>query len=440
MSKEGNRLREEFWKNDVENNGGRLLDAYNEVYDVILNKNDKNESIIRNKIQNLLKHAVNTTKFYCHLRKKTEYSITDFPVINKQTIIDNRKAMFSKEYIGVELHEMHTSGSTGIPFTIQQDKEKRIRVIAEIKALNEIAKYPSHEKMLYILGGRRNQNKYSYEQQKRENIWRIPAPTHDDETMKVLADFLINERPIAIHASASNLPPLVNYIRRNQISSDQFNVKTIITGGEMVPAKLRMDLKSVFGDKCEVYAKYSNEEMGILGIDTGIGTPYILNVANYYFEILKLENDEPCQFGEMGRIVITDLHNFALPMIRYDTGDLGVMEQFDGKWPVLSDLSGKRRDLIFNTSGTSISGAAFTNILKMVKNVFMWQLIQTAETDYVYKVVPNKGTQPTDNDILLSDLYNLLGSDANIKVEIVEEIPTINSQKRRYTVNLWKPQ
>lgn len=440
MSIEGQKLREMFWQNDIENNGGRLYYAYNEVYDIILNRNGKNEAIISNKMENILRHAANTTDFYAYLKNNISYNIKDFPVINKQTIIENRKAMFSKEYIGAELHEMHTSGSTGIPFTIQQDKDKRTRVIAEIKAFNEIANYPSHEKMLYILGGRRSQNPYSLEQQKRENIWRIPVAVNDDETMQRLVDFLINEKPIAIHASASNFPPLIEFIKRKQISSDKFNIRSIITGGEMVPQRLRIDLETVFGDKCKVYVKYSNEEMGIFGIDTGIDTPYILNVADYYFEILKMDSNEPCLLGELGRIVVTDYHNFALPMIRYDTGDLGVLEQKDGKWPVISNLSGKRRDLIYNTSGVSISGLTFTNILKMVNNVAMWQLIQTEERAYIYKIVPVKGTNPSNKDILLSDLYCLLGSDANIKVEIVNDIPATNSQKRRYTVNLWKPQ
>lgn len=121
-------------------------------------------------------------------------------------------------------------------------------------------------------------------------------------------------------------------------------------------------------------------------------------------------------------------------------GDLGVLEQKDGKWPVITNLNGKRRDLIYNTSGVSISGLTFTNILKMVKNVAMWQLVQVEEKSYIYKIVPIKGTVPTDVDILLSDLYCLLGNDASIKVEFVDDIPTTNSQKRRYTVNLWKPQ
>lgn len=83
MSIEGQKLREMFWKNDIENNCGRLLNAYNEVYDIILNRNDKNEAIICNKMKNILRHAVNTTDFYAYLKNSISYNIKDFPVINK---------------------------------------------------------------------------------------------------------------------------------------------------------------------------------------------------------------------------------------------------------------------------------------------------------------------------------------------------------------------
>lgn len=438
MSLEGERLRAAFWEDDRINNEGKLFSAYTETYNTICNRNNETEKLIANKLKKLLNHAVSTTEYYAKIIGD-EYELSDFPVINKQTVIQNRERMTSCVFKGQKLHEMRTSGSTGIPFVIQQNKEKRLRVIAEIKATNDIAGYPSHEKMMYILGARRGVKPYSLEQQQRENIWRIPVAVNDDETMQILVDFLLNEHPMAIYASASSLPPLIDYIKKLGIASNQFTVTTIITGGEMVPPQLRIDLKDVFGEKCQIYVKYSNEEMGILAIDAGLDTPYLLNVANYYFEVLKMDSDEPCEMGELGRLVITDLYNYAVPLIRYDTGDIGALEEIPGKWPVLKSLNGKRRDLIFSTQGYSISGATITNILKNTRNVKCYQLIQEDEKRYRYKIVPGEQT-PTSEDILLVDLYELLGNDAEIIVEFTDDVPVTNSQKRRYTVNLYRPQ
>lgn len=175
-------------------------------------------------------------------------------------------------------------------------------------------------------------------------------------------------------------------------------------------------------------------------INSGINTPYQLNWANYWFEIFKIDADESCEYGEIGRIIITDLNNYATPMIRYDTGDIGLLEIISDKsWPVLTNLSGKKRDLIYSTNGNSISGPAITNVFKNVKNVSMYQLVQNGEKDYQYIIVPHNGIKCTNEDIMLSNLYDLLGNDSNIDVVFSNDVITTASGKRRYTVNNYKP-
>ena len=59
-----------------------------------------------------------------------------------------------------------------------------------------------------------------------------------------------------------------------------------------------------------------------------------------------MDSDEPVEEGEVGRLVITDLFNYAFPMIRYDTGDLGIMANHDSEWSTVRDVYGRRRDVI----------------------------------------------------------------------------------------------
>lgn len=426
-----------YYTNDFLYNNGRNYKLFKEIKEI----NNSSRSIgmpkISLKLDALLKHACKTTEFYSQFNG---IKLEEFPVINKNTIIENREKMQSNIFKGKKLHEMHTSGSTGIPFVIQQDMRKRAHVIAELKASSDEAGYKSHEKMMYILGST-HVRPYSAKQEFCENIYRISVSVNDEFTMKKMVDFLIKKKPVAIHASASSLPPLINYIKKSNISSRLFKVRTVITGGEMVPVGLRENIQNVFGPKCKVIVKYASEELGILAQDSGINTPYKLNVANYHFEILQLNSDKPCNLGESGRIVITDLYNYALPLIRYDTGDIGTLiEQSSDSWPVLVDLNGKRRDLIFDTLGNSISGATITSLLKYIKNVRQYQLVQEAEKTYVLKVIVDKGIIPTNEDLMISELKNLLGQDADVRSEIIDEVITTRSGKTRYTVNLYKPQ
>lgn len=79
-------------------------------------------------------------------------------------------------------------------------------------------------------------------------------------------------------------------------------------------------------------------------------------------------------------------------------------------------------------------------LMKHAENIQMWQFVQDSKNEYCLKVVPMKGVVPTEEDVLLPQLKELLGQDAKIRFELSDEIPTTNSQKRRYTVNLYKPQ
>ena len=76
--------------------------------------------------------------------------------------------------------------------------------------------------------------------------------------------------------------------------------------------------------KTKVFSRYSNVENGIIAQQTDKSFDYyFINSASYYVEILEMDLDVPVLKGELGRIVVTDLFNDAMPFIRYDTGDIG---------------------------------------------------------------------------------------------------------------------
>ncbi len=113
-----------FWIKDFVT-GGEIYNAYKDIKQSYYEGN-KN---LHDDISKLLKHAVKTTKYY----EKYNYNdINNFPVINKQIIIENYENIKSSMYVNKKMHKMSTSGSTGIPFTVIQDINKRKRVIAEI--------------------------------------------------------------------------------------------------------------------------------------------------------------------------------------------------------------------------------------------------------------------------------------------------------------------
>lgn len=113
-----------FWIKDFIT-GGKIYKAYKDIKkSYYCGNKDLDEDI-----EKLLKHATNTSTFYSQYKGK---SIKEFPVINKTIIRENFEQMQSELYKGKILHKMSTSGSTGTPLTVVQNKTKRDRVIAAV--------------------------------------------------------------------------------------------------------------------------------------------------------------------------------------------------------------------------------------------------------------------------------------------------------------------
>jgi phenylacetate-CoA ligase len=202
-----------------------------------------------------------------------------------------------------------------------------------------------------------------------------------------------------------------------------------------MPAGIRERLAELFD--CPVQSWYSNEENGIMGIQPRDGDSYYIDTANYYYEILKLDSDEPAAPGELGRIVITDLNNRAMPMLRYDNGDLASYELTDYGTRyrlVLKELYGRRSDIIYDTKGGALTPFVITNNLWDVEGVRQFQFIQTDVKNYTVRL--NADKEKIDEADIMRRIGHYFGDDAVFTIEYVDEIPVLNSGKRKYIMNL----
>ena len=164
----------------------------------------------------------------------------------------------------------------------------------------------------------------------------------------------------------------------------------------------------------------------------GNGSEYILNWGSYYFETLKLDSDKPTEMGEAGRIVITDLFNYAFPMIRYDTGDLGVLDKSNpNELPKLKEIYGRVRDCVYATDGRLISPAKVSVMMWGSDGVKQWQFIQKTKDNYILKLNCEK---KVDTETYVKKFKGLLGESADIEVQLVDEIPVTSSNKRRAVI------
>lgn len=416
MGKSPEELRNAFWQEDAER-GGVIRQQYDEIKRV-LEKRDMDW--VLEQFRSIKQFAMEHTDYYRD---------GNFSVVDKTSILEHYAAHQARDGYDLPIHISSTSGSTGTPFAVSQNYRKRMRNIADLKVFGELCDYPSHERMVFfrVLNDKLHRTK---EQEERENIYYIDSSDLSDHHLHEMMVALLDLRPRIVFSYASTLVELAKYIRKIGVDAARFSMQSVLSGGEGLSNADRVLLSQTFG--CKVYRRYSDMEMGILGQDDGDGGFYFLNWGSYYFECLKEDSDEPTCSGEVGRIVVTDLFNRAFPLIRYDTGDLGIMERpNDGTFPVLKEIYGRKRDCIYATDGRLISPAKISVSMWGATGVKQWQFIQETQTGYTLKLNADSNVEA---EMVLQKLKQVVGQDANICVEFVREIPVTSSNKRRAVI------
>lgn len=422
-----------FWTIDFFQ-GSKIRKNYNEIKLILYNSDNHDVSnLIKDNIKKLLSHAVTTTPFY--LQYSDFHSLEDFPVINKTIIRENQSAFLSSKFVEKELHKVITSGSTGAPFIVLQDSGKRNRHKAENILFSEMAGHNLGSR-LYYLRVWNSINKKNWLTQKIQNIIPFNIYNLSEKSITELLDRLSKDTSKkSVLAFSSTLEELSRFLQSNPYNAP-IRIKSIITMSETLPEGAKQILAEVFG--CPVISRYSNMENGFLAQQCLEDNEYHINTASFYIEMLKENLDEPVPEGEIGRIVVTDLFNYAMPLIRYDTGDMAVLSKKSkcGRvGPVFSNVDGRKVDFILDTEGNLLSPHVITNTMwKFASEIKQFQFIQNGQAQYLLKLnCPEK--QFNGINELTKDLYTYLGHDANIQIELIDEIPLLSSGKRKKIVN-----
>lgn len=404
---------------------------YREIKTVLADYNSKEaKTIINNNLSTLLKHASSTTTFYKDYQGIND--INKFPIISKILVKERYEDFMSSTYKDKNNFKVSSSGSTGIPFELYQNSEKRYRNVADSIVFAERAGVPIGIKVI-IMSIWNIAKKKNFLLAWMQNVdMQEVTDLNDEEVKRFLINLQKKSNYKGIWAYASALDNLAHYLNTNNLDMSNANVNAIVACSEKLDDNTKISLEKHLNTS--VLSRYSNAESGIFAqkIVNGDST-FFMNHGSYHFEILKFENDTPQEYGKPGRIILTDLLNHCMPLIRYDTGDVGTVVLNENNVPVFSKIEGRKQDLIYNTKGELISSFAITNIMIGLTHIKQYQFIQEDKTNYTLKV--NAPYLEKDKVFFTSKLKALLGDDANITIEYIEEIPLLSSGKRQRVVS-----
>lgn len=417
--------------------GGLIKNQLNEVELGVKHPNsDKAKDLKNQHTNNIIKHAVETTPYYGNFNNAK--TISDFPVIRKTTIQDNFEQFQSYKFKDADNFKVSTSGSTGVPFFLYQNKGKRNRNHADIIYFFNAASFEIGNR-LYELEVWRGHNEKGKLKAWLQNAVQFDISRLTDERIEAFLNLIKKDRQSkkTMLGFASSYEMIAQYLERNNIFLKDTGIIAAIANSEY----LNPYTKETLGKHLDtqVLSRYSSEEVGMIAQQT-LQSPnnFVVNHASYHVEILNLDNDKPVKPGEFGRIVVTDLFNYAMPIIRYDTGDIAKLALNEDGVEVLEQIEGRKMDVIHDSKGNIVSSfVVYTKFYNYYHLLKQYQFIQQGEKEYEVKL-NLQGENFEFEDELITSIKSDFGSDANVVITYVDEIPPLSSGKRRKVINNYK--
>jgi phenylacetate-CoA ligase len=186
-------------------------------------------------------------------------------------------------------------------------------------------------------------------------------------------------------------------------------LKQVRTIGETLREPLRERCREILG--VDIADLYSTQEVGVIAIECPQGGGYHVMSEGLILELLR-DDDQPCAAGEMGRVVVTDLHNFATPLIRYDLRDLA---EADGLCacgrglPKIRRILGRQRNLLHLPDGRRFWPLVGFAGYRDIAPVRQYQIVQRSLERVTLRLAVERPLSVAEEGALADKLNEFLG-------------------------------
>ena len=270
------------------------------------------------------------------------------------------------------------------------------------------------------------------------NRRRCSAFSFDQKQMGIYTKKLMSFKPKYFYGYVSMLEEYAKYFKKNQ-KKPPFNLECIITTSEVLTDYHRGLIENVFSAK--IFNEYGCGELGSVAHECENGSMHIM-AENMIVEVLN--DNKPCKPGEIGELVITELNNSAMPLIRYKTGDFASISPETCKCgrslPIIENMAGRAYDMIKNKAGKIFHGEFFLYIMedskRMNLGVDAFQVIQIDYDKLKIKIVPGESYNQNTENFIRNRIRDGFGHDTYIEFDKVEFIPREKSGKMRVVVGM----
>lgn len=371
-------------------------------------------------------------------RLQSVQELENFPILTKDEITANYFEMTSRPWRGRSMSKA-TGGTTGDPFRYEYSMESYARRTAVMWRGYGWAGAGLGVRTAYLWGTPPSRD---FRQRWKDRAY------HSAFNRRVFNAFgMTSEREVEEYARriASYRPDvLVGYVRPVLILAQWINrtgkpvrgLRSVLTGAEALYEPERREIERAFG--CPVFNTYGGREFMLIASECDQHAGLHINVDHLVVELV-----DPAGRGvvdQSGDVIITDLHNLAMPLVRYRNGDRATAETractCGRGLPMLRSVDGRILDRILTPDGRQVSGEYFVYLMLGRTAVRRYQVVQVDTDALELKVMLDGAFPQPERDQLTAKIREVVGGSMRIVIREVDAIDEPASGKRRVTVSL----
>ena len=439
LSVYGRRLLRERFDPDFEARLGRLLEVERD-------SPEQHRAYQEQRLRTVVRRAFAHVPFHRRRMEKlglgpddvsTLEGLARLPVLSREEIHEHLGDMLAGDVRRETLLLGHTSGTTGSPLEFWWDRRVCVWNNLMLYRARAWAGHRFGDLTATLLG-----NVIVPPAQKEPPFWRACRPWNkiffssfhlERANLPAYAGHLRALGRVWLEAYPSTAYVLAQYLEEK---NDTVPLRGVFLSSETLTAGQREVIERRFD--CRVWDAYSMSERVIFSAECEVHAGQHLFPEFGIVEVLD-GNDRPVPPGEPGRLVATGLQNEAMPLLRYDTGDVGGIDPrpcaCGRSLARMLPITTKAEDVVVTPDGRFISSSVLTHPFKPMRNVAKSQLVQETPGRLLVRIVPREEYGEDDSRALVAGLRERLGEGIQIDLELVDDIPRTASGKYRWVIS-----
>ncbi len=405
--------------------------------------------LTKRKLEKILIHAYNNVPYYhgvlgsCGVVEDNKVNLDNFsriPVLTKEIIRREEKNLYSNDYKTRKSYENTSGGSTGEPVRFIQDAEYDQWNIATKLHFNLMLGKDIGEPEIKFWGSDRDIIEGNLTVKDRlinflYNRKFFNSYQLNTDKLNELAALNNRFKPAAYWSYMESALELANFLSANK--ADFYPPRIVISTIGPLTDEVKQKIASAM--KCKVYNQYGSREVGAIACQCseqrGLHTFPWWN----HTEILDAENT-PVEENHQGRVVVTTLYNFSMPLIRYELGDVAVAGGYKcdcGRNTFqLKQVLGRTLGYFKKSDGSLVHSHFIVQALFFRDWIKSFQVIQDAMDHVLIRLEPRKAAKPPKEDLddIVRKTKILMGQSCSVDFEFVEQIIKSASGKYVYTI------